>query len=101
MERGTEAERAAVRERWAALERTERRARQLLVATGLLATGALLTLLGVGLRNEVCAPVVGAMESCRAAGAAPLHLNLLVLAGVTCGAAGLALGLWAVRDAEP
>jgi hypothetical protein len=59
---------------------------------------ALLALLGVGLRRDVCLPVLGAMEICRTAGAAPLHRNAVVLAAVARGAAGLARVLWAVRD---
>lgn len=79
MERGTERERAAVRARWAAMERTERRARRLLVGTALLAVAPVLMLLAVAAPIEACTTAVGLAASCRlvvlgAPGAAALVL---------------------------
>jgi hypothetical protein len=89
MERGTERERAAVRARWAALERRERRARRLLVGTALLATAPVLLLLVAAMPTEACVAAAGA-RTCRIV--APGAPGLVALVVVT--AAATAVGGW-------
>lgn len=88
MERGTDREREAVRERWAALEQNRRRADGLVAGLALCFAGAVLVLLASGTR--ICLAAQG-LPGVPCDGAVPLaaKVPLAALGGVALGAGGL------------
>ncbi|WP_158055436.1 hypothetical protein [Halorussus halophilus] len=88
MERGTEWERSAVRERWAAMERKQALATRLLGGLCLVGAGVVLLLLGVA--REVCFVTArGGVIDCTPM-TRPFVSGLLVLLGVVV----LSWGFW-------
>lgn len=96
MERGTDREREAVRERWAALERNRHRADRLVGSLALCCTGAVLVLLASGTRICLAAPRLPGVPC---DGVVPLaaKVPLAALGGVALGAGALGL-LTVYRD---
>jgi len=93
MERGTERERAAVRERWVRLERRRAAATRLLRGLTIAGTGALLLL--VAAATEVCfATVGGGVVDCTSAGS-----PAVAAASVAVGALAIGSGMWTCRNA--
>lgn len=87
MERGTDCERAAVRARWAALERQERQARRLLLGTALLTAAPILLLLAAAVPTEACVATAG-LRTCRFVAPAPLGRVTVILVAMAATAAG-------------
>ncbi|WP_435177564.1 hypothetical protein [Halorussus sp. AFM4] len=84
MERGTERERTAVRERWTAMERRRARASRLLAGLVLLGTGVILVLLAVA--RETCFTTArGGIVDCTPLAGPPFGLGLLLLGVVALG----------------
>ena len=84
MERGTERERTAVRERWTAMERRRARATRLLAGLVLVGTGATLLLLAVA--REACFTTArGGIIDCTPLTGPPFGLGLLLLGAVALG----------------
>ena len=93
MERGTERERTAVRERWTAMERRRARASRLLAGLVLVGTGAILVLLAVA--RETCFTTArGGIIDCTPLTGPPFGLGLLL-----AGTVALGLGLVKCRAA--
>lgn len=92
MERGTERERAAVRARWAALERRERRARRLLLGTALLAAAPILLLLVAAVPTEACVAAAGTRPCRFVAPSAPGLVALVLVAAAATAAGGWLCG---------
>lgn len=98
MERGTEREREAVRERWAALERQQASATRLLGGLTLVSGGVAVLLLAAV--TDVCdtAPE-GAVVGCTSVVRSPIAVAL-ALVGVAAFAAGARACLLAIRESR-
>ena len=96
MERGTDRERRAVRERWATLEQKRESVTRLLGGTTLAIAGVILLLLAVA--RDVCFTTMrGGTIACTPMTRAPAAVALSLL-GVAALGAGLWIGWTAIRD---
>lgn len=95
MERGADWERAAVRERWARLERSRRAARRLLAGAAAVLAG--LSVLLFGLVTEACLSVGPWPHGCTAV-VPPVTRLFLLSAGTVAILVGLRLGWTAMLD---